>query len=130
MFSNLTEDNYLGYAMKAYDRPVYTSQEFSEDIKRFHYLNRLFHRYTKHSDLRERLILNHIVILKNVFGSYAVIRLLFLKVREKYYPILKTFLLYLNIMQDVVEGIRGSDIPSSTIQVDYQVVQTLRKLHE
>ena len=130
MFKNLTNDNYLMYAMKAYEKPVYIIQEFEEDIKRFNYLNRLFHRYIKYSDLKERLILNHIVILRNVFGNDVTLRLLFFKISKGYYPILKTFLLYLNIMRDTIEGIDGTDIHSESIQVDYRVVQSLRKLNE
>lgn len=128
MFENLTEDNYVMYAMKTYERPVYITQEFDEDLKRFNYLNRLFHRYLTYQDLKERLIINHLIILGNVFTPEVMVRLLFLKIQKRYYHILKTFLLYLNIMRDTIYGINGLDISSSSIQVDYNVVNTLRNM--
>jgi hypothetical protein len=129
MFSNLTEDNYIMYAMKVYDRPVYIINEFEEDIKRFSYLNRLFHRYVNYGEMKERLIINHLVILNNVFSPNVTVRLLFLKIHLKYHSILKTFLLYLNIMKDTIPGINGRDILSSSLQVDYDVVSILRELN-
>jgi len=126
MFDNLTEENILLYATKAYDKPNCVMSEFLEDMKRFNYLNKLFMRYRKYDELRERLILNHLMVLYNVFGPEAVSRLLFYKVESSDYSALKTFLLFLNIMPEKVKGINGSDIISSYIPVDMKIANKLR----
>ena len=126
MFDNLTEDNILLYATKAYDKPNCVMSEFLEDMKRFNYLNKLFMRYRKYDELRERLILNHLMILYNVFGPEVVSRLLFYKVEKEDYSSLKTFLLFLNIMPDKIKGINGADIISSYIPVDMKIANKLR----
>ena len=126
MFENLTEDNILLYATKAYDKPNCVMSEFLEDMKRFNYLNKLFMRYRKYDELRERLIMNHLMVLYNVFGPEAVSRLLFYKVEKEDYSALKTFLLFLNIMPDRIKGINGVDIISSYIPVDMKIANKLR----
>ena len=127
MFENLTEDNILLYATKAYDKPNCVMSEFLEDMKRFNYLNKLFMRYRKYDELRERLIMNHLMVLYNVFGPEAVSRLLFYKVEKEDYSALKTFLLFLNIMPDRIKGINGVDIISSYIPVDMKIASILRE---
>jgi hypothetical protein len=127
-FENLTEDNILLYAAKAYDKPNCIMSEFSEDMKKLNYLKRLFHRYRKRGEIKERLILNHIVILNNLFGPEATSRLLFFSTSENDYPALKTFLLFLNIMPNRIKGINGKDIISSNILIDMKVSDTLRNL--
>lgn len=127
-FDNLTNDNVLLYAVKAYDKPNCIMSEFKEDLKRFNYLKRLFQRYRKYGDLRDRLILNHIVVIYNVFGVEVATRLLFFKVSKEDYPALKTFLLFLNYMPSVIRGIKDYDIISSDIQVDMQVAEVLRNI--
>ena len=75
----LDESNFLLYAAKHYDNPqCFDTIEFYEDLKRFKYIKRLFNRYIEDGDLKERLVLNHIVILFNLFGVKAAIRMLFL----------------------------------------------------
>ena len=127
-FENLTDDNIMLYAAKAYDRPNCVMSEFTEDMKRLNYLKRLFRRYSKHGEMRERLILNHIVVLYNIFGPEATSRLLFFSMSEKDYPALKTFLLFLNIMPNRVKGIKGKDIVSSNILIDMKIAEELRKI--
>ena len=116
-FDNLTSDNMMMYAIKAYDKPNCILSEFSEDMKRFNYLKRLFRRYRKHNEMRERLVLNHLVVLNNVFGAEVLTRLLFFDMSESDYPQLKTYLLFLSCMPDVVRGINGKDIISSDLEV-------------
>ena len=128
MFSNLTEENIILYCMKAYDKPSRSMSEFEEDIKRIKYLNRLFSRYMKYGNIKENLVLNHLVILYNVFGVEAGTRILFYRIHEDHYSILKTFLVFLSVMPDVVKGIRGNDIVSSDILLDQNVVRILRNL--
>jgi hypothetical protein len=127
-FENLSEDNIMMYAMKIYDKPNCIMSEFVEDMKRFNYLKRLFSRYRKYDELRERLVLNHLVILNNVFGPEATARLLFYELSEADYSALKTYLLFLNIMPDVVKGIKGKDIVSSDILLDLKIAETLRQI--
>lgn len=128
MFENLTNDNYLLYAIKAYDKPNCITSEFKDDMKRFNYLKRLFRRYVKLNELREQLVLNHIIVLNNVFGPKVCCRLLFFKMPKEYYSALKTYLMSVNIMQDIVTGIKGKDIISSEIQVDMKIAEGLRKI--
>ena len=127
-FENLTEDNIMLYAAKAYDKPNCIMSEFTEDMKRLNYLKRLFRRYSKHGEMRERLILNHIVVLYNIFGPEATTRILFYNTSKSDYSILKTYLLFLNLMPEKVRGIDGKDIISSEICVDMKVAEVLRNL--
>jgi hypothetical protein len=127
-FENLTDDNILLYAAKAYDKPNCIMSEFSDDMKKLNYLKRLFHRYRKHGEIKERLILNHIVILNNLFGPEATSKLLFFSMNEQDYSALKTFLLFLNIMPNRIKGINGKDIISSNILIDMEVADNLRNL--
>lgn len=127
MFDNLTDENILLYAIKSYDKPNCVMSEFQEDQKRFNYLNKLFTRYKKENEIKERLIINHLIILNNVFG-HEVIRLLFFKICPEHYPILKTFLLFLNILPERIYGINGINIISSDIIVDMNIVGLLRKI--
>ena len=95
-FDELNEKNYLMFAIKHYDNPQsVTVDDFMEDMKKFKYLKRLLKRYLKTGVLRVNLILNHLIILFNVFGE-GTIPLLMYKLGEEYYAIIKTFLLYLN----------------------------------
>lgn len=128
-FDDLTGENFIIYAMKAYDKPNMIMSEFKEDMKRFNYLKRLFRKYQKDGEVREQLVLNHLIVLCNVFGPEIATRMLFFKMTVDEYSALKTFLLFLNYMPNVVKGIRGSDIISSDIEVDMKIAQTLRKAY-
>jgi hypothetical protein len=127
-FDDLNEENAVIYAMKAYDKPNCIMSEFSDDIKKFEYLKRLFKRYEAYGEIRETLVINHLVVLYNVFGPEAATRLLFYNISEKYYTILKTYLLFLNYMPERIKGIGGRDIISSDISVDMKIVDVLRTL--
>jgi hypothetical protein len=127
-FENLSNDNVTMYAMKAYDRPNCLMSEFKEDMKRFNYLKRLFRRYRKVGDIRQGLVLNHLVVLYNVFGVEATTRLLFFKMSKEDYSIVKTYLVFLSCMPEKVVGIKGEDIISSDIQIDMSVANELRQI--
>jgi hypothetical protein len=127
-FDNLTSENIVIYAMKIYDKPNCILSEFKEDMKRFNYLKRLFKRYRKIGEMRERLVLNHLVVLYNVFGAEALSRLLFFKMSKDDYSILKTYLLFLSCMPEIVKGIKGHDILSSDIAVDMTIAKVLREI--
>lgn len=97
----LTEQNFLVYAMKAYQNPhCMDLEEFKDDIKRIKYLKRLLKKYNDSGVLRTRLIINHIVVLSNVFGVEPTKEMLLLKVDENMKSTLKTFLVFLNYMRD------------------------------
>jgi len=127
-FDNLTDENVIMYAVKAYDKPNCIMSEFTEDMKRLNYLKRLFRRYRKHGEMRERLILNHIVVLNNLFGPEVTTRLLFFRMSKDDYSILKTYLVFLSLMPERIYGINGKDIISSDIQIDMKIAEELRKI--
>ena len=119
-FHKLTPDNIMMFAMKHYDNPSCVDRkEFLDDMKRFKYLKRLFRKYNTSSILKVRLILNHIIVLANVFGVDASSTLLFFKIDKKHWPILKTFLVYLNYMPE-------SDMQD--IATDVKVLKELREI--
>jgi hypothetical protein len=129
MIDNLTDDNFLIYAIKCYDNPRCIMSEFEDDLKRLKYIRRLIKRYKSTGDLKERLILNHIIVLSNVFGTEAAVRMLFFKIDTADYHILKTFLLFLNYIPKIVKGIKGRNINSSDITIDLFVAKRLKDIH-
>ena len=99
MFKEITKDNWLLFAQQNYDNPTLEDEkEFYEDIKRIRYLKRLFRKYTVTGNLKVRLVVNHLIILQNVFGVEAAITLLLFKIDKKYWGMLKTFLEYLEYL--------------------------------
>ena len=124
----LNDDTVLLYAIKAYDSLNYVKSEFEEDYKAFRYVKRLLQRYRTTGELRQNLILNHLSLIYNMFGVEAGTRLLFYKMDESDYTSLKSFLVYLNTMPEVVHGIGGKDIRSSDIPVDMNIANVLRTL--
>jgi hypothetical protein len=121
----LTEANFLLYAMHHYDNPqCHSLQEFEEDMKKFLYLKKLISRYKNNNDLRERLILNHIIVLYNIFGD-STTRMLFYKIEESCWDILITFLVYLERMP---ESIPEYKIVLSDVVLDETVISILRKI--
>jgi hypothetical protein len=128
MFDNLNEDNFIMYAMKCYTSPHCILSEFESDIKRTKYLKRLFRRYKSTKLVKERLVLNHIILLNNVFGPEATSRILFYKIDERDYDVLKTFLSYLDIAPEYVPGIRGKNIDVSAIPLDKNIIEILLKI--
>ena len=128
VFDNLTSENFMLYCMKAYDKPNMLLSEFKDDMKRFNYLKRLFQRYRKYDELREQLVINHLVVLYNVFGPEVAVRSLFFKISKEDYSALKTYLIFLNLMPERVRGIKGHDIVSSNISVDMKVAEALRQI--
>lgn len=124
----LNNDTVLLYAIKAYDKLNYIKSEFEEDFKTFRYVKRLLQRYRSTGELRDHLILNHLNLIYNLFGVEAGTRLLFFKLDEADYSALKTFLVFLNTMPEVVRGINGRDIRSSDLPVDTVIANVLRRL--
>ena len=121
----LNESNFILYAMHHYDNPQCNSvQEFEEDLKKFLYLKKLFSRYKNNGELRERLILNHIIVLYNIFGDAAT-RMLFYKIDETCWDSLATFLVYLERMP---EKVSEYGIVLSDIKLDETIIHTLREI--
>ncbi len=127
-FDDLNSENFMLYAAKCYDKPNVIMSEFKEDMKRFNYLKRLFHKYRKNDEMRELLVMNHLIVVYNVFGVEPATRMLFYKMSKEDYSTLKTYLLYLSFMPDVIRGIKGEDIRSSDISVDMKIADVLRKI--
>ena len=101
MFETITPANWIMFAMKHYDNPQADGEEeFQEDIKRYKYLKRLLKKYHETGALKERLILNHIIVLTNVFGVEASTTLLLYKIEPTYWPVLKTFMIFLNMIKE------------------------------
>ena len=126
----LDETNFLLYAAKHYDNPsCFDTLEFYEDLNRFEYLKRLFSRYEEGGELKERLILNHIIVIYNLFGVDASTRMLFFKLKD-YHTLLKPFLVFLNYCPDKVYniGLEGKTINTSDIPLDPVIVSALRKI--
>lgn len=120
IFEELNDDNWMMYASKYYKNVQCTSvEEFYDDLQRFKYLKRLFKRYLNNDDLQERLILNHIIVLNNVFGIEEANKMLFYKIDEEQWPVLKTFLVYLNFL---------SEDAYVEIPLDQNIIKVLRAI--
>ena len=99
MFKDITKDNWLLFAQHNYDNPTLEKEEeFYEDLKRFKYLKRLFRKYKTTGEVKIRLIINHFVVLQNVFSADVAITLLLFKIDREYWSVLKTVLNYLNLL--------------------------------
>lgn len=123
-FAPLNDENFMMYAMKAYDNPFCKGlNEFNEDMNRIKYIKRLLNRYDKKKVLKERLILNHIIILNNVFGNEACSRILFFKICPRLHPYLKSFLDYLQILPNTIPEVNLQMIPN-----DHRVLRLLMEL--
>lgn len=120
IFNELTEENLLLYAAKAYYKPNFSDiDEFYEDLKRFKYIKRLVNRYLEHEELTERLILNHLIVIFNSFGIEPSLKILELKLEDRQWPVIKPFLIYLKYITD--DRITG-------MPMDPTVVDRLRKI--
>ena len=119
-FKELTEKNLFLYAAKHYKNPTFSDiDEFYEDLKRFKYIKRLLNRYLESDELPERLIMNHLIVVFNMFGIDAALEILQLKLEDRHWPVIKPFLIFLNyIKNDQYTG----------ITMDPTVVEILRKI--
>ena len=125
MIKKLTENNFLHYALNNYDNPsCATLEEFEDDLKKFLYLNKLLQRYKKNEDLRERLILNHIIVIYNLWGNAAT-EMLFHKVEEEHWSSLIVFLTYLGRLP---EFIPGTSVRATSLTHDEKIVEILREI--
>jgi len=119
-FETLTNKNFDLFAAKSYNNPECMDvEEFKDDLKRFKYLKRLLRRYADHGDLQERLILNHLIVIYNVFGIEAANKMVWFKVEDEHYHYIKPFLIFLHFLP-VSEYVE--------IGMDEPIVDVLRKL--
>jgi hypothetical protein len=126
---DLTEDNFEYFAIRHYDDPNCQGlQEFREDMQRFKYLNRLLNKYEECGEMRTNLVLNHIVVLYNIFNEAAT-NMLFYRVAEKHWPILVPFLIYINRLPSDIYLSSKRSIKDSDIPIDMQVVKILREFN-
>ena len=122
MAFELTDVNLLNYAMKHYNNPECKSiEEFQEDLTRTKYIKRLFRKYKTSGELKERLLLNHIIIFYNVFGIEAATNILFFKIEEEFWPLLKTFLVFLDMFPE-------NDIEKIKIPLEQEIIDVLRNI--
>ena len=120
MYEKITPQNVVMYAIKNYDNPQCEGEkEFEDDLKRFKYIKRLLRRYYDTGVLKERLLLNHLIVLNNVFSMEAATTLLLYKIQPTYWPALKSFLIFLN-------SIRENEL--TEIEHDKDVLETLGKI--
>jgi len=120
-FDELNEENYLFFAIQNYDNPqAVTKEDFYDDLKRFKYLKRLLKTYVKTGVLKTHLILNHMIVIYNVFGEAAT-PLLFYKTSRDYWSVIKSFMIYLNRYPEI-----KTDLDS--IELDQNCIKELKKL--
>jgi len=129
MINELTEDNFMMYAIKNYDNPSCIGMdEFLDDLKRFKYIKRLLRKHNVGKELKERLILNHIIVLGNLFGVEPTTKMLFYKLEEKFWPQVKTFLVFLNYMPLKIIVSPGIEILDKDIPIDESILEDLKRI--
>lgn len=129
MYENLTDDNFLLYCASHYENVEYAStDDFIEDISRLKYIKKLINRYTEYGELKERLILNHIIVLNNCFGPEVVCKILYLKLKPQM-KYIKPFLILLNILPDYIYNVDNeTSVDTNLIEIDMNIVEKLRKI--
>lgn len=122
----LTEDNFILFAIKHYDNPMCRGvKDLETDLKRFKYVKRLLRRYQRTNIISDHLLVNHLIVLHNLFGD-AMMPMLFFKIERKFWPQIKTFLVFLNYLPEkyqILPKVSESDIP-----LDATIIAQLRKL--
>jgi hypothetical protein len=123
----LTEENFIEFCQGCYFNSECSGKaEFMDDLKRIKYVKRLLQKIHKHKTLksiRERLILNHIIILKNVFGEENTARILFFRVEPRLYSYLKSFLIFLEFNIKTLPEVKYSELNTDP-RVDRKLTQT------
>ena len=120
MYETINPNNVVMYAIRHYNNPQCEGEkEFEDDLKRFKYIKRLLRKHYDTGILKERLLLNHLIVLTNVVGTTACVTLLLYKIQQEYWPVLKAFLIFLNT-------IREDEL--SHIEENSEVLEILRKI--
>ena len=130
IFEYIDDDNFVLYAARYYDpSQCHDTEEFYEDLNRFKYIKKLLTRYIETGELKERLILNHLIVLNNVFGTIHLTKMVYIKMQDQM-KYIKPFLVLLDIMPDRITGITKNKITVMTdeIPMDTNIVSILRKI--
>lgn len=129
MIDFLTNENYILVLAKRYDNPQsHSTEEFYEDLKRIKYIKKLVTRYIETGELKDRLILNHLIVLNNLFGSELLCKIIFLKMEKQIFYI-KPFLVLLNILPEKINGVGKKEIiDTNLIGMDENIVKILRTI--
>ncbi len=126
---HVTHDNFLLFCARHYDNPqCYSTLEFEEDLQRLKYIKKLVTRFCDSGDLKERLILNHIIVLSNVFPPEILCKILWLKMPESL-PIIKPFLILLNLLPDKLFNVDNKPIINTDeVPMNQRIIDVLRKI--
>ena len=129
MLERLTEENFLVFCAKKYDNPqVLSTEEFLEDLERIKYIKKLITRYQDTGEIRERLILNHVITLKNCFGL-ELAKILYLKLEDQF-KYVKPFLLYLNVLPKKIYNVGCYEfVDMDDVPMDQTFINALRKFN-
>lgn len=126
---DLNKENIDIFSELSYKNPqCLSSEDFYEDMYRIKYVKRLFNKYNRGGEIKTRLVLNHIIAFYNVFEKRSATRILFFKMEEKYWSLLKTFLLYLSYMPEIVHGVNGRNIMSEEININIDIFKELENI--
>ena len=124
IFTELTEDNFLLFAIKNYENPqAVTKEDFDKDLNHFKYIKRLLKRYKNTGQLKTHFLINHFIVLYNIFGD-ATTPMLFYKIEKELWDVMKTFIIFLNKMPDYPKS-HIHDIP-----VDLDCLAELHKVYK
>mgnify|MGYP003345050774 CR=1 FL=1 len=128
-YEKLTNDNYLIFCAQHYNgNKYYTTEEFVEDLNRVKYIKKLITRYIESDELKERLILNHIIVLNNCFGPEITCKILYLKLKKQM-KYVKPFLILLNILPEKIYNVDEEEIiDTNLIEMDFIVIDKLREV--
>lgn len=127
--NNINKENIDIFSESSYRNPqCVSSEDFYEDMNRIKYVKRLFNKYNRGGEIKTRLILNHIIAFYNVFEKRDATRILFFKMEEEYWSLLKTFLLYLSYMPEIVHGVNGRNIMSDNININVSIYRELENI--
>lgn len=122
----LSDSEFFAYAARHYDNPsCKTPEEFNEDLNRFRHLRKLLVRYNSGEQVNPRLILNHIIVILNVFDNYAAVKLLFGRTEKEFWSPLKTILSFLEIMPEEIPEL---GLVKSLISDDVNILIFLGKI--
>jgi hypothetical protein len=129
MIEKLTDENFLIYCAKHYDNPqCQSTEEFIEDLKRIKYIKKLITKYVESGELRERLIMNHLIVLNNVFGAEHLPKILYLKMKKQF-KYIKPFLVFFDILPEALHNIGNEEtINTDVIPMDDLIVFKLRTI--
>jgi hypothetical protein len=128
-YEKLTNENYLIFCAQHYNgNRYYTTEEFVEDLNRVKYIKKLITRYIENDELKERLILNHIIVLNNCFGPDITCKILYLKLKKQM-KYIKPFLVFLNIIPEKIYNVDDEEVVDTNfIEMDSIVIDRLRKV--